>query len=76
MKDIWTKQISLEDTKAIISIVMDIRRVMYDKAFYDYLGFRTEASDDDSDKAFDCGFMAGVIAAVAYLKEGDPHDGE
>ena len=77
MKDIWHRTLDVEDMKSTIAIAMTIKKLMYREARDDFNIVRTVAENDDPENAFEAGFMGGVVATIAYLKEGgDPHDGE
>lgn len=72
MSDIWKKDIDPSDFRSIIDICFNVKNIMYQTAFDDFIEMLHIQSieDVDVDLTFESGFMAGIVATIGYLKEG------
>ena len=73
MRDIWSKTMDLAEFEETFKLIQLIQDSMYDRCIADYCEFMGEHAQEED---FECGYFAGVISAIAYIKEGDHHDGE
>lgn len=72
MSDIWEKTMDMKEFFETVDIVDTIRENTFEGALKRFiLDVKGRGTDEIY---FESGFNAGVIAAIAYLKEGDHDD--